>query len=760
MIHTYCCTKCGQRFPGYKIAFDLVELLDIDLESELRMPAVELSDVAEKTHLDDRNQMDEKDTVKMSSDSSMSDEFVRNLMLLDAQGSLKDNSLEKNNGDLKKEISMPKYEEIHAFIDPRELEELSEKNGVYLKNNVPVSIRISLQQFLKHMTVGNGKKGHFNNIVLNDETEDKEVISLLTNLLTIGELRSNVITVAKNCWNRIREKFVRKKNNTHKRLQIIKEEKLALRNSLFLKLRINEETGNQEKAKIEKQIMALDEEIKEILSEIEKFETNPENFETTLEIIPEFFDQNKEKPDGNLYTIQYKKEGRFTYIRRELGIFRGYCSEPSCRKPILRHTGKYPHRVVGMMGAQSAGKTTMITAMNVEIRENGSLGVDSVTGAEVLYDNDAEKREKDYSLYEHGWAVSKTRGNANNTYNVSFFLTDSTRKEDKVILTLADIAGEICYNQQHDTFDKDCFKNFPLIKNCDAYVVCACIDNDGYENNDIENGEELLGIPPKAVKTIASNILSEYKGQEKIPPLCIVMTKADMVNDHKDYGNKNNDPFRIIVPESRKYMFTKELSALSSTYRITEKPSIQNSLDLCAKTYHQIRKDTYTAILSVAATGRTAMKYNFDEYSIATGRMETFKYKDGTVGRFERKRVDELWKWILKVCGVVPVHHRYKFPEIPSYYEYYSKDNSHVYNADNCLERVDALEYVAINRSNSDIDIFDANEMGIGLSERVSTRGLRLWMGKEEVEKEIRRKRILNVIPISFEQSKEINTTS
>ena len=50
--------------------------------------------------------------------------------------------------------------------------------------------------------------------------------------------------------------------------------------------------------------------------------------------------------------------------------------------------------------------------------------------------------------------------------------------------------------------------------------------------------------------------------------------------------------------------------------------------------------------------------------------------------------------------------------------------------------------------------------MGIGLSERVSTRGLRLWMGKEEVEKEIRRKRILNVIPISFEQSKEINTTS
>ena len=41
MIHKYCCTNCGVQYPGEKIAFDLVELLDLDLSVKIDLLAKE-----------------------------------------------------------------------------------------------------------------------------------------------------------------------------------------------------------------------------------------------------------------------------------------------------------------------------------------------------------------------------------------------------------------------------------------------------------------------------------------------------------------------------------------------------------------------------------------------------------------------------------------------------------------------------------------------------------------------------------------------
>ena len=552
--------------------------------------------------------------------------------------------------------SRPEYKAIHAFISSDELREMASQNGIQLHDKKLAKIKISLHQFLSYMTIGTGEKGVYANLT----AEDKSSINALKNSILMGEQKASVESLAKRYWEAIKEKF-----------------------------RIKAEVNQTVKR-------SIDEDDSESVGALIN-DTN--NYEAYIEIIPYFFSQDSANPEKHIYTLQYMKEGVKTKIRGKMGQFRGYCTDPNCRKPILRYTGLYPHRVVGMLGAMSAGKTSMITAMTVEIeKEYASLGVKAITGEEKLDDDDAEYREMDYQLFQHGWAVGKTSAQTKQgSYNVSFLLSDKDSQSEKMILTLADIAGEKCYDPNKNTFDPKAFETFPMIGHCDAYLACACIDQEGYGNAD---GKKMQ-MPPSAIISIATGIIQKYYDREdKIPPLCIVMTKADMVADDINVKDKVNNPFKNMRPDRNEYMFASELRDLTSIFNLTEKKSIEQSLQLCFETYEEMKRQTYTAILSAAAMGREAKKYTGDPQTIG------YNMEVAPEGYFKPNRVSEIWKWILRVCGVVRVNSDFKFPEVPSFLEYYSVDHSHYYNIDNCEDRISAIGYIGINVSNYDKKLY------------------------------------------------------
>ena len=641
MIYKYCCTSCGERFDGEKIAFDLVEMLDMDMDSR-----------------------------------------IESLLNIDNFG--------KND---RKKIS---YEAIHAFITSKELKEIAEAGGTQLQHGVAATITISLRQFFSYMTVGIVvERGKFADLPKDDMT----ITHALGNALSVAENAGIVGTIAKKYWEVISESF-----------HLKAAAKSALRN-------FDSETKSK------------------VISEIEN---NTDNYEAIFQIKPLFFNNS-----DHLYTIQIRKDGNFINIMRDKGTFRGYCTNPECRKPVLLHTGKYPHRVVGMLGAMSAGKTSMITAMTVEIEEKYAvLGVRPVTGAEKLYDDDAENRDKDYELYQHDWAVGKTAGDMGKktSYNVSFFLTDKSNLTNSVILTLADIAGEKCYDQKKKTIALDAFLKYPMIINCDAYLICACINQKSYGNQD---GEEVT-MPPDAIQAIASGIYNRYyqDGAERIPPLCIVMTKADKAKENTAAGGENN-PFKNISPISKnEYLFNDGLNILTSIYNAEKDSNIRRALELCAETYNAMSSMTYTAILSAAAMGRDAVKFQGDSNEIG------FNMPHSDLGPFRRTRLQDVWRWILKVCGVVPVFGNYKFEEVPSYLEYYSVDHSHVYHIDNWEKRLKAVGCIGINRANSDRMMYRASKEAITWWEKIKLQG----------EENARRAHILGVMPKDLSESIIINT--
>ena len=88
------------------------------------------------------------------------------------------------------------------------------------------------------------------------------------------------------------------------------------------------------------------------------------------------------------------------FIRRKTGKspsfflprekIRGYC--PECNKPVLDGSGKYEHFLVGFLGAQSAGKTSLFVSMINDLPNYfGKLGIEL---PEVLCEENIEKVKK------------------------------------------------------------------------------------------------------------------------------------------------------------------------------------------------------------------------------------------------------------------------------------------------------------------------------------------------------------------------------
>ncbi len=434
------------------------------------------------------------------------------------------------------------------------------------------------------------------------------------------------------------------------------------------------------------------------------------NYKASFFIKPEFFEGGRSRL---VYTMQYswdKSSPNMTKIVAPT-VIRGYC--PTCGEPIIDGAGKYKHILIGLLGAQSAGKTTTIVAMMNELWESyDKVGLKFPSNP--LCDSKFYHREENDKLYKNGWAVRKTAVNTSSaSFNASLQLTTNDEKTTKII-SFIDIAGEQCYDLATKEMNHNALKVYPLINSCDLYLLCTCIDQTGYGNA----SGEIAAIPPEAVVQIARNVYQNLRDPRKKPPLCILMTKYDLA-DNISSGSDPDNPFKKIKTKTD-YLYKNQIENLSNTYDHIANENVRKPLRWCCKVYEELSKVTYTAMLSCSALGRAATKF---EGSIDD--LVPYKDSEGKERPFARVRMNELWKWILQVCGLCSTNEKIMtlLEDVPSYGEHYALSQKQAddgngrfictYPASRAASRCEAVKKLFIKVSDDDQHIITELAEGV-----------------------------------------------
>lgn len=433
-------------------------------------------------------------------------------------------------------------------------------------------------------------------------------------------------------------------------------------------------------------------------------------YEAEFWVEPEFFE------DGNsdlIYTVAYtntEHAANCEQIKAPTEI-RGYC--PMCGAPVLEGAGKYEHVLIGLLGAQSAGKTSTIVAMLREIRDcYDSMGIKYPS---VLCDSKYQARQLNLDLYEQGWAVKKTDKDTNiATFNASLLIKADPGPLAKIV-TFIDIAGEQCYDVGTRTINPRALEVYPLINSCDIYLLCTCIDKDGYGG--------AKGISEDAVMRIAEGFYDNLREPSRVPPLGIILTKADMTSKVRQEEDSGKTPFDELTIDAG-YLLRSQIENLRDTYSRYNKENIREPIRWAYRTYRQLEDRTYISLISTSALGRVADLYKGDENDIPV-----YLNEEGEEAPFRRVRLDILWKWILQITGIVPVDDTgYCFPYVPSKGESYARDEGdryadkavrRLYTVDESEQRCLEVAKMFLNPSVMDRDILSEWVSDLGLWERL-----------------------------------------
>ncbi|MDO4322289.1 MAG: hypothetical protein Q4C61_07150 [Lachnospiraceae bacterium] len=440
-----------------------------------------------------------------------------------------------------------------------------------------------------------------------------------------------------------------------------------------------------------------------------------ENYHAYFWVEPEFFDDGR---SDKLYTVKYSEEERPVNMRtlQAPTKIRGYC--PVCGKAVLHGAGRYRHTLVGLLGAQSAGKTSAIVGLLSEMRQSfRRLGVKYPGNA--LCDSRYADREANMRLYENGWAVRKTNVQTSaGSFNASLLLEPASGGLPQIV-TFIDIAGEQCYNLETQEMNRTALEVYPLINSCHVYLLCTVIDEKGYGNAE----GEVQFIPPDAVLQIAKGIYQNLREPKNVPPLCIVTTKADMAAKAVA-GSSSDNPFMALKPD-RSYLYRGQLDLMKQVYETKNDPDIRGPLKWCCDTYDELKNTTYISMISCSALGRMGKKYEGDIDNI-----EPYMNENGEKEPFVKQRMDILWKWVLQVIGLTVLDgSNYRVPYIPAYGESYSsgrsgEENSRarhrkLYRSSEALSRIDAVKKLFLNQSVLDKRISDAWNDDLTLIEKL-----------------------------------------
>lgn len=518
---------------------------------------------------------------------------------------------------------------------------------------------------------------------------------------------------------------------------------------------------------INAKIVQKQEEINKEKHELQISPLNLTQFLVEIYIQPEFIDGT-----DILYTIHFLRKGEQTSTIRHCMFMnrniRGYCTD--CHNPIIEEAGKYPHYLVGFLGKQSAGKTTLFISMIEE-----ALGIKKIDIFEkkigiretaLLVDGQYENLYRAMKLYQKGWAVSKTDKNAETGFNASVQLKMSNDR--KVILTFVDIAGESFYDKRSHTIDTNtAYTNHPLILECQLYALCTCL-----ETNDTDE------MPANDLRVIMDDIYSRRKlrGNKNIAPMCLIIGKSDLFDDKETEGEEEKGKkFSYKAAQSIMELCSKIKAQewlnvdgekfenqdvynlhddLQNIVRLLEDYdkdiTVKNVITYIYSTYHKFERTMYMSMILCSSLGKISeelmkkglsypdeaekntdgeieKKITINTNSLSENRKhewdkkleEKDRFKVNTEGSvpvvFSPKRITHVWDWILKSLGITNVASKCRFQYIPSYGESYRFDtveggniNGHrtVYLYSDLDERTCAVYNMYLNPSEHDYELW------------------------------------------------------
>lgn len=437
-----------------------------------------------------------------------------------------------------------------------------------------------------------------------------------------------------------------------------------------------------------------------------------EDYIASCYIEAEFFEDGR---SDKIYTVSYSVHDTVHMNKlNHPGLIRGYC--PKCGAYIYDGAGKYEHILVGLLGVQSAGKTSVIVAMIQELLESYTVYGISYPG-NVLCDTKWQITQDVLNMYVNGYPPPKTDAETSvNTFNASFLL-ESEEGRKKKIFTLVDIAGEQCYDKDKRAFNPDALQIYPLISGCSIYLLCTCISQRGYEK---EEGT-MVNLPYSAVMEVAKGIYANLDNKKEAPPLCILVTKSDMAE--LDASGCSQNPFeRIKVSEQ--FFHRNAINMLKTTYERCGDELIRKPLDWCCSVFDEMQRSTYLTMMSCSAMGRAGNKCEY--YPDDMKNIQPAKNEKGEILPVQRDNIDILWKWIFQVTGMVKTQEAEgTLQHIPMYTDSYdcgdgfmSELYRQVFSVDDFENRFWAVQSLFLNCSAHDKELEAANMEDLTLWER------------------------------------------
>lgn len=401
--------------------------------------------------------------------------------------------------------------------------------------------------------------------------------------------------------------------------------------------------------------------------------------------------------NGDIYTFSYEMDEECANLKFQEwdGVqIRGLC--PHCHKPLVNNAGKYRHIPVGFLGKKSAGKTSLLVALAEYMKMEYA----------VLTDEKSRELKFCCDAYDKGWAPPKTLVETKErSFNVTLF---SERYEEKCLITLVDIAGEL-FCRGDDEFDARALQMYPLVSACKAYVLCACITKSGYRNAEDDHTENVRELSNKGLVNVLDGIYANRRDKISVPPLAILLTKLDMA-EGKASGN---DEIRE-KKQFGKLFFKRECRYFDNADHLRQlyfsgDQEVVDSLNWLASVYEQYWNKTYETLLWCSPLGRSAASWPGTMNDRLVPNME-----DGEQVKFIPKNLECLVDWITGTIGLTSPEGSRKgnvFNDVPSFNESYwreeqeqkaEKDIKKSYPLKDAEERIRLVEKQFFNMSELD----------------------------------------------------------
>ena len=229
--------------------------------------------------------------------------------------------------------------------------------------------------------------------------------------------------------------------------------------------------------------------------------------------------------DGTCYFDLDLMEGfAYKYQMQRAGKKAGVCEKfycPHCKNEVADNAFKCRQVLIGLVGAQSTGKTCLITAMANDMLKSGGI-------VDIPNKTNKKRFGEDLARYRMGFRVAKTDAVKVATVN----LNNPSVLQNEILYTFIDIPGDKILNPNTGEIDIKALvaeAKFNAILHCDAYLLCARVND---VQNDSVRGTTILALQ-KFVQAAGDQRSKERRknpelGDELIEfPILLTFTQLD-----------------------------------------------------------------------------------------------------------------------------------------------------------------------------------------------------------------------------------------